>query len=84
MTKPLSPAAAAIVKAFDDRYELLGPLEENWQEVCIAAALRAAADQVVPDEPDYMRAAIHDQGWWDKHDLIRSEILDIAAELEAQ
>ena len=41
-TPPLSPAAQAIVKAFDDRYELLGPLEEDWQEQCIAAALRAA------------------------------------------
>jgi hypothetical protein len=43
----LSPAAQAIVAAFDDRYELLGPLEGNWQEVCIAAALRAAADRVI-------------------------------------
>ena len=41
----LSPAAASIVKAFDDRYEI-GGLDENWQELCIAAALRAAADQV--------------------------------------
>jgi hypothetical protein len=41
----LSPADA-IVKAFDDRYELLGPLEENWQEVCIAAALRALDAQL--------------------------------------
>ena len=41
----LSPAAASIVQAFDDRYEI-GGLDENWQEVCIAAALRAAADQV--------------------------------------
>jgi len=40
----LSPAAQAIVKAFDDRYELLGPLEDDWQEQCIAAALCAAAD----------------------------------------
>jgi hypothetical protein len=39
----LSPAAASIVQAFDDRYELLGGLEENWQEECLAAALRAAA-----------------------------------------
>jgi hypothetical protein len=38
-----SPATASIVRAFDDRYELLGPFEANWQEVCIAAALRAAA-----------------------------------------
>jgi hypothetical protein len=46
----LSPAQA-IVKAFDDRYELLGPLEGDWQEQCIAAALGALADQVVPEEP---------------------------------
>jgi len=44
----LSPAAQAIVKAFDDRYELLGPLEDDWQEQCIAAAIRAAAD--LPNE----------------------------------
>jgi hypothetical protein len=44
--EPLSPAAQTIVKAFDDRYELLGPLEDDWQEQCLAAALRAAiADQ---------------------------------------
>jgi len=40
----LSPAAQAIVKAFDDRYELLGPLEDDWQEQCLAAAFRAVAD----------------------------------------
>lgn len=39
----LPPAAASIVKAFDDRYELLGGFGDNWQELCIAAALRAAA-----------------------------------------
>ena len=41
----LSPAAA-IVKAFDDRYELLGAFDDNWQEVCIAAALRASATRL--------------------------------------
>ena len=39
----LSPAQA-IVQAFDDRYELLGPLEDDWQEQCLAAALCALAD----------------------------------------
>jgi hypothetical protein len=62
----LSPAAASIVQAFDDRYELLGPLEENWQEVCLAAALRALAVRI------------------NGADAIRQDILDIAAELEAQ
>jgi hypothetical protein len=42
----LSPAAASIVQAFDDRYELLGPFEANWQELCIAAALRALAVRI--------------------------------------
>lgn len=40
--KRLSPAADTIATAFDNRYELLGPFDD-WQEVCIAAALRAAA-----------------------------------------
>ena len=62
----LSPAAASIVQAFDDRYELLGPLEENWQEVCLAAALRALAIRI------------------NGADAIRQDVLDIAAELEAQ
>ena len=43
----LSPAAASIVQAFDDRYELLGGLEENWQEDCLAAVLRALAVRVI-------------------------------------
>ena len=42
----LSPAAAAIVAAFDERYELLGPMEGNWQEVCLAAALTALAVRI--------------------------------------
>ncbi len=42
----LSPAAAAIVAAFDERYELLGPLEGNWQEACLAAALTALAVRI--------------------------------------
>jgi hypothetical protein len=44
--KPLSPAAASIVQAFDDRYELLGGFDDNWQELCIAAALRALAARI--------------------------------------
>ena len=42
-TKMVLSPTAAIVKAFDDRYELLGAFDDNWQEVCIAAAFRAAA-----------------------------------------
>ena len=42
----LSPAARAIVAAFDERYELIGPLEGRWQEVCLAAALTALAVRI--------------------------------------
>lgn len=41
----LSPAAASIVRAFDDRYEI-GMFNENWQEDCLAAALRALAVRI--------------------------------------
>jgi hypothetical protein len=44
--KELSPAAQAVLDAFSERYELCGPFDGNWQELCLAAALRAAADQV--------------------------------------
>jgi hypothetical protein len=42
----LLPAAASIVQAFDDRYELLGGFDDNWQELCIAAAMRALAVRI--------------------------------------
>ena len=42
----LSPAARAIVEAFDERYELLGPLEIHWQEACLAAALTTLAVRI--------------------------------------
>ena len=77
----LSPAAASIVQAFDDRYEI-NMFNVNWQEDCIAAALRAAADQVVPEEPLYGG----DQRWeWerDARQSSRKKILAIADELEA-
>jgi hypothetical protein len=54
--EPLSPAQV-IVKAFDDRYELLGPLEDDWQEQCLAAVLRAAADQIAPTKQSYSEAS---------------------------
>jgi len=44
----LSPAAASIVQAFDDRCEI-SMFNANWQEDCIAAALRAAADGCDPN-----------------------------------
>ena len=72
MTKPLSPAAQAVLDAFRTSHTGQG---------CLAAALRAAADQVAPSdamEPrNYIPMAIECQ-------RIRAELLAIAAELESQ
>lgn len=71
----LSPAARAIVEAFDERYELCGPFDGNWQEACLAAALCAAADQVVPPNPCGNDCCIT------QCEQIRADLLAIAAEL---
>ena len=41
----LSPAAQAVLDAFDDCYEI-GMFAENWQGECLAAALRALAVRI--------------------------------------
>ena len=73
----LSPAAQAVLDAFSDRHEYIGPFDDDWQEQCIAAALRTVADQVVaadmPEGPDCCLTMAEN---------IRSELLAIAAELE--
>lgn len=72
----LSPAAQAIRAAFNDRYERCGPCDDNWQELCLAAALRALADHQSP-------------AWnggplchWSPSIWTRRELRNIAAELE--
>jgi hypothetical protein len=75
---PLSPATQAVVAAY----------RANWQDNylkqdvgCLAAALRAAADQVVPDDVNPVGDA-HDDARHDQWMRIRLKILAIAAELE--
>lgn len=81
MTKPLSPAAQMVDRAIADRIQLLGEIAPSRQVA--AAALRAATDQVVPEEPLYGG----DQRWeWerDARQSSRKKMLAIAAELGAQ
>jgi hypothetical protein len=67
----LSPAALAILDAHDIGFSTPG--------ICLAAALRAAADQVVPEfwheDDDIYGETMQD---------IRKKLLAIAAELETQ
>jgi len=80
MTKPLSPAAQQVLWEFN---RAASGKPDDWHYLpAIAAALRAAADQVVPDAANYLRAAVNSVDWWDAHDQIRAELLAIAAELE--
>ena len=75
MTKPLSPAAQAVLDA------AINVAESPDAEAIAAAALKAAADQVAPSdamEPrNHITMALECQ-------RIRKELLAIAAELEAQ
>ena len=73
MTNPLSPAAAVLIAYWKG--------QEASQQLGVAAALKAAADQVVPEEP------LHggDQRWMYERDTrqeSRKKFLAIAAELE--
>jgi hypothetical protein len=90
MTKPLSPAADAVLDAYMNNCGWLdGPLERDYR--CAAAALRAAADQVVPKGPKpSANSDYHLMNWTKSLDQYyqrqqtREELLAIAAELEAQ
>ena len=78
----LSPAAQAILDAYQ-----FAPIED---ELTAAAVLRAAADQVVPE--DYQCSidinSDEDGGWVNglesRNQEIRDELLAIAAELETK
>jgi hypothetical protein len=70
----LSPAAQAVLDAY---IQGLATKRRN----AIAAALRAAADQVVPDDANPVGDA-HDDARHDQWMRIRLKILAIAAELE--
>ena len=75
----LSPATQAVLDAFlanwaDD------PLAQD--RLCLATALRAAADQVVPQTPTSIYLEDYDSGVWEANYGARTWLLAIAAELE--
>ena len=72
----LSPAAAVMIAYWKG--------QESSQQLGVAAALRAAADQVVPDKcPPIEDFNEFDQGYAVAHITHRQTLLAIAAELEA-
>ena len=88
MTTPLSPAARAVRNAY---HEICEDYIETWLNFNhnrgLAAALRAAADQVVPLTPkpnDTFCCPPVDTILWMRVTDIRSQLLAIADELEGQ
>ena len=76
LDRPLSPAAQAVFDA--------GDIGFATHREMIAAALRAAADQVVPDKPAPDVASLKEFERWDAKRFVRLQLRAIAAELEAQ
>lgn len=74
MTEPLSPAAQAVLDAIQDELDATAELVPCTERIA-AAALRAAADQVVPKDVD-------PSGDWTDKDEVRHQLLAIADELE--
>ena len=71
----LSPAAQAVLDAWESKLEpMVTCLTHDPEREAIAAALRAAADQVVPASPDMIPSLM----------MVRYRLLAIADELEAQ
>jgi hypothetical protein len=78
--QPLSPAAQAVWHAYETAN--CDPYFIDPRQAGVAAALQAAADQVVPEEP--LNGG--DQRWMferDARQASRKKLLAIAAELEA-
>ena len=90
MTKPLSFAAQAVMDAafpvYDEDEHLYVVSGEQHAGLIAAAALKAAADQVVPDLPkptdEGTRQADTDIDYWEDCQQHRAKLLAIAAELE--
>jgi hypothetical protein len=72
--KQISPAAQAVVDA-----AITG---RGYLQPAIAAALRAAADQVVPKRDTPLLGDDASYANWNARDDVRDELLTIAAELD--
>jgi hypothetical protein len=77
-TTSISPAAQAVLDAFTEDNCLHDWKHNHYNVDALAAALRAAADQVAPYETE-----IIDNCYYEVQNPMREKLLAIAAELEA-
>jgi hypothetical protein len=79
----LSPAAQAVIDAYWATPD--EPITTQIHQAAVAAALRAAVDQVMSNEwPTIEDYNEYDQGFNFARITYRNELLDIAAELEGK
>ena len=83
MTQQLSLAARSVFESFNSKFDWVEDGVPGPQFKAIAAALRAAADQVVPEHANAV-GDDHDEARHDQWLRIRHKFLAIATELEAQ
>lgn len=81
--------AESLVGAFTDRYELCGPFDGNWVELCLAETIRKLANEMFPYQPlpvipeDVVESyQIRQIPMWENNQRIRDELLKIAETLE--
>ena len=83
----LSPVAQAVLDAFnakqDEMHEVTW-LTRNPDRDCIAVALRAAVDQLVPEHREHYPATLDERHRKVSAFDVRNKFLAIADELEAQ
>jgi hypothetical protein len=81
-TPPLSPAAQAVLDAYEDAPIIGGP--HGGDALGIAAAIRALVEQTLPDEGDRWREDLRGDAWlqWEQRRNTRAVQLAIAAELD--
>lgn len=79
----LSPQSRKVFEAFNSQFDWVEDGVPGPQFKAVASALRAAADQVVPEHVNPV-GDLHDEARQDQWTRIRCKILAIATELEAQ
>lgn len=90
MTQQLSPAARSIFESFNSKFEWIEDGVPGTQFKAIASALRAAADQVAPHSKVVPQQDLESRreamvwGMVNQTQVIRQQLLAIAAELETQ
>ena len=81
--------AEFLAESFRERYELCGPFDGNWVELCLAETIRKLVDKMLPyqKEPLVSKKApenlqLRQVHFWQNTQNLREELLRIAEIME--